>query len=110
MASTGIVATLGKGKPVVALRTDIDALPVTEPEGLDFRSTVRCHCVSQVHVLVYMLTENCTGITVTDSISGTRPCCISQWMQRDAPRACRLARSHPPDVCGVFPCRGMHLV
>jgi len=39
LAGTGIVATLGSGKPVVLLRTDIDALPVEEPEGFEARST-----------------------------------------------------------------------
>jgi metal-dependent amidase/aminoacylase/carboxypeptidase family protein len=37
-AKTGVVGRIGKGKPVVALRADIDALPVQEPEGVDYRS------------------------------------------------------------------------
>lgn len=37
-AKTGVVARVGKGKPVIALRADIDALPVHEPEGLEFAS------------------------------------------------------------------------
>jgi IAA-amino acid hydrolase len=38
-AKTGLVGTVGTGKPpIVALRSDIDALPVDEPEGLEFRS------------------------------------------------------------------------
>lgn len=37
-AKTGVVGSIGKGKPVVALRADIDALPVHEPEGLAYRS------------------------------------------------------------------------
>jgi IAA-amino acid hydrolase len=37
-AKTGVVGKIGKGKPVVALRADIDALPVREPEGVDYRS------------------------------------------------------------------------
>ncbi|MFC4652501.1 amidohydrolase [Lactococcus nasutitermitis] len=35
---TGIVAKIGQGKPVIALRADIDALPVKEETGLDFAS------------------------------------------------------------------------
>ncbi|GFR48947.1 hypothetical protein Agub_g10961, partial [Astrephomene gubernaculifera] len=37
-AKTGIVAQIGSGKPVVAIRTDMDGLPIQEPEGLPFKS------------------------------------------------------------------------
>jgi hypothetical protein len=37
-AKTGVVGRIGNGKPVIALRADIDALPVHEPEGLAFIS------------------------------------------------------------------------
>lgn len=40
VAKTGIVATIGKGDPVVALRTDIDALPIHEESDVAFRSKV----------------------------------------------------------------------
>ena len=39
MAKTGIVADIGTGKsPVVLLRADMDALPIMEPAGLEYRS------------------------------------------------------------------------
>ena len=36
-AGTGIVATIGRGKPVVVLRSDIDALPITELSGVPYK-------------------------------------------------------------------------
>ena len=37
---TGLVCDIGHGEPMVALRADMDALPLTEQTGLDFASTV----------------------------------------------------------------------
>ena len=40
-ASTGVVATIGKGEPCILLRADMDALPMAETPGLvDFTSEV----------------------------------------------------------------------
>jgi amidohydrolase len=43
VGGNGVVGVLRGGRPgpVVALRADMDALPVTEPNGLPFKSTVR---------------------------------------------------------------------
>lgn len=39
VAKTGIVANIGKGSgPTVVLRSDIDALPILEPKGIDYIS------------------------------------------------------------------------
>ena len=50
-ATTGLVASVGKGAPVVALRADMDALPVQEPEGFPFRSKVRMHATHRIGCL-----------------------------------------------------------
>lgn len=54
IAQTGVVGVLRNGPgPVVLLRADMDALPVTENSGLDYASTVpgRMHaCGHDVHV------------------------------------------------------------
>jgi amidohydrolase len=38
IARTGVVGTLGEGKPVVAIRADMDALPITEATGAPYAS------------------------------------------------------------------------
>lgn len=39
IAKTGMVGKIGKGKPVVALRADMDALPISEEVEVAFKST-----------------------------------------------------------------------
>jgi amidohydrolase len=49
IAHTGVVAVLrgGRGGPVIAIRADMDALPVTEATDLPFASTVRAIYLDQ---------------------------------------------------------------
>ncbi|HCN06195.1 MAG TPA: amidohydrolase [Bacteroidetes bacterium] len=39
VAGTGVIGIIGSGERCIALRADIDALPITEETGLDFAST-----------------------------------------------------------------------
>ena len=45
VAKTGVVASIGSGSPTVALRADLDALPIQEQTGLEFA------CVPSVPLL-----------------------------------------------------------
>ena len=53
IGGTGLVGILRNGEgPVVALRADMDALPVFEETGLEYASTVRTHDASGAEVAV----------------------------------------------------------
>jgi len=54
---SGLICDVGEGDEAVALRADLDALPLTEATGLDFRSTVEgaCHaCGHDVHTVALL--------------------------------------------------------
>ena len=54
---TGVVCDVGSGGPVVALRADIDALPLQDEKDVPYRSTVDgvCHaCGHDVHTAVVL--------------------------------------------------------
>src|SRR5690348_9017514 len=40
VARTGVVGEIGNGHPIVAIRADMDALPIEEATGLEFSSRV----------------------------------------------------------------------
>lgn len=52
---TGLIVEIGTGHPVVGFRADLDALPIQEPEGLEFRSeipNVMHACGHDVHTAI----------------------------------------------------------
>src|SRR5665648_56127 len=70
VGKTGVVAELGEGKPVVAIRADMDALPIKEANKVPYKSKnkgVMHACGHDVHVAIALGTakllteENFTG-------------------------------------------------
>lgn len=56
-AKTGVIAEIGSGSPVLALRADIDALPISEQSDCQYRSTkkgVMHACGHDLHTSVLM--------------------------------------------------------
>jgi amidohydrolase len=54
---TGLICEIGSGEPVIALRADLDALPVPDTKDVSYRSTVPavCHaCGHDVHTTVLL--------------------------------------------------------
>ena len=52
---TGLTVEIGSGHPTVGFRADLDALPIQEPEGLEFRSrtpSVMHACGHDVHTAI----------------------------------------------------------
>src|SRR5215468_5268455 len=83
IARTGVIAVLKGGKPgpVVALRADMDALPVKEPEGLPFASKAKAKylgrevdvmhaCGHDAHTAILMATAEVLT-AMKDRLSGT---------------------------------------
>jgi len=83
VAQTGVVGVLRGGRPgpVIALRADMDALPVTEEGDLPFRSRARGHyngqevgimhaCGHDTHVAILMATASVLAAR-RDEIAGT---------------------------------------
>jgi amidohydrolase len=56
-AGTGLVCDVGAGEPVIALRADLDALPLDDAKDVPYRSTVPgvCHaCGHDVHTSIVL--------------------------------------------------------
>ncbi len=56
-AGTGVVCELGSGDPLIALRADIDALPIGDKKDVPYRSTVEgcCHgCGHDAHTAILL--------------------------------------------------------
>ncbi|QYN43801.1 amidohydrolase [Gilliamella sp. ESL0441] len=72
-AKTGVIAEIGTGSPILALRADIDALPIHEQTNCDYRSqnkNVMHACGHDVHASIlmgaaYLLKEHEKDLTGT---------------------------------------------
>ena len=56
-AGTGVVCEVGSGEPLIALRADIDALPIADQKRVSYRSTVDgcCHgCGHDAHTAILL--------------------------------------------------------
>lgn len=122
---TGVVGVLRGGRPgpVIALRADMDALPVLEPQGLPFASTVRSEyegrevpvmhaCGHDAHVAILMGTASVLA-TIRKDLPGTVKF-IFQPAEEGAPKGeaggaelmIREGVLRAPDVEAIF---GLHV-
>ena len=71
IAKTGVIAELGSGSPIIAIRADMDALPIAEAAGLEFASHVpnMMHaCGHDAHVACAL---GAAMLLKSDSLTGT---------------------------------------
>ena len=97
LPGTGLLAEVGSPDPThrVALRADMDALPVRERTGLDFASTTPgvCHaCGHDLHVTALLGAMIALKDARPPSSSAGWPCAASSRRPR---RSCRAGRSRP---------------
>ncbi|MBQ8203531.1 MAG: amidohydrolase [Clostridia bacterium] len=72
LCGNGVTAALGKGKPVLLLRADMDALPMREESGLEFASKTNCAhtCGHDLHAAM-LLTAAKILCEMEDKLKGT---------------------------------------
>ncbi len=71
VGKTGVVADLGQGKPIVAIRADMDALPIQEANDVPFKSKndgVMHACGHDAHIAIAL---GAAKVLVDEEFSGT---------------------------------------
>ncbi len=71
VGKTGVVAELGEGKPIVAIRADMDALPIQEANQVPYKSKnqgIMHACGHDVHVAIAMGTAK---LLAAETFTGT---------------------------------------
>jgi amidohydrolase len=71
VGKTGVVAELGEGKPIVTIRADMDALPISEANDVPYKSKnegVLHACGHDAHVAIALGTAK---LLAAEKISGT---------------------------------------
>ena len=87
---TGLTVEIGAGRPAVGFRADLDALPIQEPEGLEFRSevpSVMHACGHDVHTAIGTGVALCPG--PAGASARARFGCIFQPAEETFPAAVR---------------------
>ena len=108
VAETGVVATLGKGDgPCIALRADMDALPIHEETDVPFRSEVdnRMHaCGHDCHTSMLLGAARMLKAHEAE-LHGTVKLIFQPAEEGGAADRCaRRARSRPPKSSGSSAC------
>jgi len=105
---TGVVAEIGSGQPIVALRTDIDALPIHEETPVPFRSENdgRMHaCGHDGHVSMLL-----GAAKLLNQVAGDLPGTVRLIFQPAEEGGAGAKRMHEEGVLkGVSRIFGMHL-